>query len=253
LQNIPIRSENGKKIRRCFVAKEGCKLISADYSQVELRLLAVLANVKALKQAFEQGIDIHSATAMHIFGLTKEQITPEIRRHAKAINFGIVYGISPYGLAKQIDVTPAEAQSYINAYFAKMPEIKIFMNNTIDFARKNGFVVTPFGRKCAIFGINDKNKKISTFAERAAMNAPLQGGAADIMKRAMNNMHKKLIDGNYNSKILLQVHDEMVIESPLDEVEKVSLLLKETMENAVDYDVKFVAEVGVGQNWTEAH
>ena len=253
LQNIPIRSENGKKIRRCFVAKEGCKLISADYSQVELRLLAVLANVKALKQAFEQGIDIHSATAMHVFGLTKEQVTPEIRRHAKAINFGIVYGISQYGLAKQIDVSPAEAQNYINAYFTKMPEIKIFMNNTIDFARKNGFVVTPFGRKCAIFGINDKNKKISTFAERAAMNAPLQGGAADIMKRAMNNMHKKLIDGNYQSKILLQVHDEMVIESPFNEVEKVSSLLKETMENTVDYDVKFVAEVGVGQNWTEAH
>ena len=253
LQNSPIRSENGKKIRRCFIAKEGYKLISADYSQVELRLLAVLANVKALKEAFEQGIDIHSATAMHVFGLTKEQITPEIRRHAKAINFGIVYGISQYGLAKQIDVTPAEAQNYINAYFSKMPEIKIFMNNTIEFARKNGFVVTPFGRKCAIFGINDKNKKISTFAERAAMNAPLQGGAADIMKRAMNNMHQKLIDGKFKSKILLQVHDEMVIESPHDEVEKVSLLVKETMEDAVDYDVKFVAEVGVGQNWTEAH
>ena len=253
LQNIPIRSENGKKIRRCFVAPKGYKLISADYSQVELRLLAVLADVKALKEAFKQGIDIHSATAMHVFGLNKEQITPEIRRHAKAINFGIVYGISQYGLAKQIDVTPQEAKNYIDAYFAKMPEIKTFMNKTIEFAHQNGFVVTPFGRKCSVFGINDPNKRISSFAERAAMNAPLQGGAADIMKRAMNNMHKNLIDGNFKSRILLQVHDEMVIEAPEDEVEKVSILLKETMENAVNYDVKFVAEVGIGQNWAEAH
>ena len=253
LQNIPIRSENGKKIRQCFIASKGCKLISADYSQVELRLLAVLADVKALKEAFKQNIDIHSATAMHVFGLNKEQVTPEIRRHAKAINFGIVYGISQYGLAKQIGVSPAEAKDYIDAYFAKMPEIKIFMNKTIEFAHQNGFVVTPFGRKCSVFGINDQNKRISSFAERAAMNAPLQGGAADIMKRAMNNMHKNLINGDFKSRILLQVHDEMVIESPLEEVEKVSLLLKETMENAVNYDVKFVAEVGIGDNWAEAH
>lgn len=253
LQNIPIRSENGKKIRRCFIAPKGCKLISADYSQVELRLLAVLADVKALKEAFKQNIDIHSATAMHVFGLSKEQITPEIRRHAKAINFGIVYGISQYGLSKQIGISPQEAKNYIDAYFAKMPEIKTFMNKTIEFARQNGYIVTPFGRKCSIFGINDQNKRISSFAERAAMNAPLQGGAADIMKRAMNNMHKNLIDGNFKSRILLQVHDEMVIEAPDDEVEKVSILLKETMENAVNYDVRFVAEVGVGQNWSEAH
>ena len=218
-----------------------------------MRLLAVLADVKALKEAFKQNIDIHSATAMHVFGLNKEQVTPEIRRHAKAINFGIVYGISQYGLAKQIGVSPAEAKDYIDAYFAKMPEIKIFMNKTIEFAHQNGFVVTPFGRKCSVFGINDQNKRISSFAERAAMNAPLQGGAADIMKRAMNNMHKNLINGDFKSRILLQVHDEMVIESPLEEVEKVSLLLKETMENAVNYDVKFVAEVGIGDNWAEAH
>ena len=169
------------------------------------------------------------------------------------INFGIVYGISQYGLSKQIGVTPQEAKNYIDAYFAKMPEIKIFMNKTIEFAHQNGFVVTPFGRKCSIFGINDQNKRVSSFAERAAMNAPLQGGAADIMKRAMNNMHKNLIDGNFKSRILLQVHDEMVIEAPEDEVEKVSILLKKTMENAVNYDVKFIAEVGIGQNWAEAH
>lgn len=253
LQNIPIRSEDGKKIRDCFVAAAGHKLISADYSQVELRLMAVLADVKALKEAFEQGVDIHTATAMRVFGLTREQVTSEIRRHSKAVNFGVIYGISQYGLAKQIDVSPAEAKRYIDAYFEKMPEIKAFMDKTIAFARKNGYVVTPFGRKCQVAGINDKNQKVSSFAERAAMNAPLQGGAADIMKRAMNNMQQALTEGGYKSRILLQVHDEMVIEAPDDEVEKIAALLKETMENAVDYDVRFVAEVGIGGNWSDAH
>lgn len=253
LQNIPIRSDDGQKIRRCFVSRPGHKLISADYSQVELRLMAVLGDVKALKEAFERGTDIHTATAMRVFGLTKEQVTPEIRRHSKAINFGVIYGISQYGLAKQIGVSPAEAKKYIDAYFAKMPEIRAFMDKTVAFACKNGYVVTPFGRKCPIAGINDKNQKISSFAERAAMNAPLQGGAADIMKRAMNNMHKALADGKYRARILLQVHDEMVVEAPDDEVEEVAALLKKTMENAVDYDVRFVAEVGIGGNWSDAH
>lgn len=253
LQNIPIRSEDGQKIRRCFVARSGHKLISADYSQVELRLMAVLADVKALKEAFEQGIDIHTATAMSVFGLAKEQVTPEIRRHSKAINFGVIYGISQYGLAKQIGIPVVEAKKYIDAYFAKMPEIKAFMDKTIAFARKNGYVVTPFGRKCQVAGINDKNQKMVAFAERAAMNAPLQGGAADIMKRAMNNMRKALVNGKYQSEILLQVHDEMVIEAPENEVGAVAALLKKTMESAVDYDVRFVAEVGVADNWSDAH
>lgn len=253
LQNIPIRSDDGQKIRQCFVAAPGCKLISADYSQVELRLLAVLADVKALKEAFANEIDVHTATAMRVFGLKREDVTPIIRRHSKAINFGVIYGISQYGLSKQIGVSPAEAKQYIDAYFEKMPEIKVFMEKSIDFARKHGYVVTPFGRKCTISGINDKNQRIASFAERAAMNAPLQGGAADIMKRAMNNMRKALIDGKFKSKILLQVHDEMVIEAPEAEVEEVAKLLKQTMENAVNYDVNFTAEVGIGNNWTEAH
>ncbi len=218
-----------------------------------LRLLAVLADVKALKEAFADEIDVHTATAMKVFRLKKEEVTPVIRRHSKAINFGIMYGISQYGLSKQIGVSPAEAKQYIDAYFAQMPEIKVFMEKSIDFARKHGYVVTPFGRKCAISGINEKNHRVSSFAERAAMNAPLQGGAADIMKRAMNNMHKALIDGKFKSKILLQVHDEMVIEAPDNEVETVATLLKNTMENAVNYDVKFVAEVGIGDNWRDAH
>lgn len=253
LQNIPVRSDDGQKIRRCFVAAPGHKLISADYSQVELRLMAVLGDVKALKEAFAHGIDIHTATAMRVFGLAKEEVTPVIRRHSKAINFGIIYGISQYGLAKQIGVPAAEAKKYIDAYFAKMPEIKEFMDKSVAFARKYGYVVTPFGRKCAVFGINDKNQKIASFAERAAMNAPLQGGAADIMKKAMIEMQKALVDGKYRARILLQVHDEMVIEAPEDEVEAVSLLLKNTMENVVSYDVDFVAEVGVGDNWSDAH
>lgn len=253
LQNIPVRSEDGQKIRQCFIAKQGYKLISADYSQVELRLLAVLADVKALKEAFAEGIDIHTATAMKVFGLTKEQVTPTIRRNAKAINFGVIYGISQYGLAKQIDVTPAEAKKYIDAYFEKMPEIKVFMDKTIAFARKFGYVVTPFGRKCAVTGINDKNKRIVAFAERAAMNAPLQGGAADIMKRAMNNLFNALNNSNFQSKMLLQVHDEIVVEAPENEVENICKLIKNVMEQAVDYDVKFIADVGIGDNWSQAH
>ena len=253
LQNIPVRSEDGQKIRQCFIAKQGYKLISADYSQVELRLLAVLADVKALKEAFAEGIDIHTATAMKVFGLTKEQVTPIIRRNAKAINFGVIYGISQYGLAKQIDVTPAEAKKYIDAYFEKMPEIKVFMDKTIAFARKFGYVVTPFGRKCAVPGINDKNKRIVAFAERAAMNAPLQGGAADIMKRAMNNLFNALNNSNFQSKMLLQVHDEIVVEAPENEDENICKLRKNVMEQAVDYDVKFIADVGIGDNWSQAH
>ncbi len=253
LQNIPIRSEEGLKIRRCFVAKKGYKLVSADYSQVELRLMAVVADVKALKAAFAAGIDVHTATAMQVFGLTKEEVTPNIRRHAKAINFGVIYGISQYGLAKQIGTTNEEAKGYIDTYFTKMPEIKAYMERTIDFARKNGYVLTPFGRKCSVLGINDKNGRVVSFAERAAINAPLQGGAADIMKKAMNSVFELLQNSSYDAKILLQVHDELVLEVVENEAEEVGQLLKQTMENAVDYDVKFEAEVGIGDNWTEAH
>lgn len=253
LQNIPVRSEEGLKIRRAFVASPECKLISADYSQVELRLMAVVADVKGLKEAFAAGEDIHTATAMKIFSLSKDEVTPNIRRHAKAINFGIIYGISQYGLAKQIGSTPQEAKRYIDTYFEKLPEIKQYMEKTIDFARKHGYVVTPFGRKCAVAGINDKNRHLAAFAERAAINAPLQGGAADIMKRAMNSFYHRLRAENSKAKILLQVHDELVVEAPLAEAEKVAAMLKETMENVVNYDVKFVAEVGIGDNWAEAH
>ena len=253
LQNIPIRSEEGKKIRSCFVAKSGCKLISCDYSQVELRLLAAVADVKALKKAFADGIDVHTATASHVFGVPPEKVDANLRRHAKAINFGIVYGISAYGLAKNIGVEAADAKAYIDAYFRQMPEIKQYMEDTIAFARKHGYVQTPFGRKCAVPGINDSNKRLAANAERVAINAPIQGGAADIIKLAMNKLAHELQSRQMQTKMLLQVHDELVFEAPESELAEVSELIKTTMENIVSLGVPFNAELGVGDTWTQAH
>ena len=253
LQNIPVRTDEGRLIRRCFIAQPGYKLISADYSQVELRLLAAVADVKALKEAFRHGVDVHASTASRVFGVPLEEVDANLRRHAKAINFGIVYGISQYGLARQIDTTPEVAKRYIDSYFATMPEIKDYMEKTIAFAHKNGYVLTPYGRKCSVMGINDKNKRIVSFAERAAINAPIQGGAADIIKLAMQKVFYLLQEGGYKTRMLLQVHDELVFEAPADEVEKVKVLIKEAMESVVNFDIPFVAEVGVGDNWTEAH
>lgn len=253
LQNIPIRSEEGKKIRSCFIARPGHKLISCDYSQVELRLLAAVADVKALKKAFADGIDVHTATASHVFGVPPEQVDANLRRHAKAINFGIVYGISAYGLARNIGVEAADAKAYIDAYFRQMPEIKRYMEETIAFAHKHGYVQTPFGRKCAILGINDANKRLAANAERVAINAPIQGGAADIIKLAMNKLAEELKKRNLQTKMLLQVHDELVFEAPESEIETAAELIKETMQNIVDLSVPFNAELGIGQTWTEAH
>lgn len=253
LQNIPIRTEEGRQIRQCFVARPGHKLIAADYSQVELRLLAAVADVKALKEAFHHGVDIHASTASRVFGVPLSEVDANLRRHAKAINFGIVYGISQYGLAKQIDTTPDVAKRYIDSYFAAMPEIKDYMEKTIEFARKNGYVLTPFGRKCTIAGINDQNKRLVSFAERAAINAPIQGGAADIIKLAMRRIARLLKEGGFATKMVLQVHDELIFESPEAEVETVQQLIKQAMESVVDFDIPFIAEVGVGNNWAEAH
>ncbi len=253
LQNIPVRSDAGKKIRACFVARPGYKLISCDYSQVELRLLAGVADVKGLKQAFAEGIDVHAATAAKVFGVAYDQVDADLRRHAKAINFGIVYGISAFGLAKQINVTPEEAKKYIDAYFAQMPEIKTYMEETIAFAKKHGYVLTPFGRRCFIGNINDQNKRVAQAAERAAINAPIQGGAADIIKLAMNKIGNLLAQNGLKTKMLLQVHDELVFEAPEEEVEKAVAVIKNCMENAADFGVPFNAEAGIGNNWAEAH
>lgn len=253
LQNIPVRTEAGRKIRECFVAPKGCKLVSADYSQVELRLLAAVADVKALKEAFRHGVDVHASTASRVFGVPLAEVDANMRRHAKAINFGIVYGISQYGLARQIDTTPDVAKRYIDSYFATMPEIKEYMAKTIDFAHKNGYVITPYGRKCSVQGINDKNKRLVSFAERAAINAPIQGGASDIIKLAMQKVFNALHEGGYKTRMLLQVHDELIFEVPENELEDVTTLIKNGMESVVSFDIPFVAEVGVGDNWGEAH
>ena len=253
LQNIPVRTEEGRKIRSVFVAPEGYKILSADYSQVELRLMAEVANVKLLKETFEKGIDVHAATAARVFDLPYEHVDSLHRRQAKAINFGIIYGISAYGLAKQIGSTPDAAKLYIDNYFVAMPEIKTYMEETVKFAVANGYVLTPFGRKCVIYGINDNNKRTVSFAERAAINAPIQGGAADMIKLAMIRVNSSLKELGLKSKLLLQIHDELVLQAPDEEVETVSKLLHETMENVVKVSVDFPVEIGVGKNWGDAH
>ena len=254
LQNIPIRDAMGRRIRQAFIPSGPDRLIfSADYSQVELRLLAAVADVKALKEAFRHGVDVHASTASRVFGVPLAEVDANMRRHAKAINFGIVYGISQYGLARQIDTTPDVAKRYIDSYFATMPEIKEYMAKTIDFAHKNGYVITPYGRKCSVQGINDKNKRLVSFAERAAINAPIQGGASDIIKLAMQKVFNALHEGGYKTRMLLQVHDELIFEVPENELEDVKALIKNAMESVVSFDIPFVAEVGVGDNWGEAH
>ena len=253
LQNIPIRTEDGRKIREAFVPKEGCTLLAVDYSQVELRLAAEMAGIEGLKKAFKDGDDIHALTASQVFDVPLSEMTPEIRRNAKAINFGIIYGISSYGLAKNLDISNEEAASYIKAYFSRFPELAEYMEAKKEEARQKGYVETLMGRKCYVNGINDKNGQIRSFAERAAINAPLQGTAADIIKKAMIRMPGALQDADLSAKMLLQVHDELIFEVPNDELQKTSDLVVKVMESVVDLSVPLLAEAGSGKNWNEAH
>ncbi|ALJ39096.1 DNA polymerase I [Azospirillum brasilense] len=254
LQNIPVRTEEGRKIRRAFVAAPGHKLISIDYSQIELRLVAEMADIAALKQAFQDGIDIHAATASQVFGVPLDQMTSEIRRKAKAINFGIIYGISGFGLGRQLGIAPGEANAFIKAYFERFHELKVWMEATKAFARQNGHVVTLFGRRCYIPGIHDKNAARRAFAERQAINAPIQGTAADIMKRAMARVPGALKEAGFDEvRMLLQVHDELLFEAPEDQAERASALVRAVMEGAATLGVPLVAEAGIGGNWDEAH
>ena len=253
LQNIPNRSEIGRKIRACFVARKGYKIVAADYSQMELRLLASVADVKALKEAFAAGVDIHAATAARVFGLKPEEVDREHRNRAKAINFGIVYGISQFGLAKQIGTTKEIAKQYIDSYFAAMPEVKTYMEKTIAFARSHGYVLTPLGRKCAVLGINDKNHRIVSFAERAAINAPIQGGAADIVKLAMQKVYQAMQEHQLDGRLLLQVHDELVLEVKAEHAGQTAALLQKIMEDVANTAVKMVVETGIGDTWASAH
>ena len=253
LQNIPNRNEIGRKIRACFEARPGYQLVAADYSQMELRLMASVADIKALREAFEHGADIHAATAARVFNLPLEQVDREHRRRAKAINFGIIYGISQFGLAKQLGISREQAKQYIDSYFQIMPEMKAYMDKTIEFAHRYGFVETPFGRKCSLLGINDKNQRIVSFAERAAINAPIQGGAADIVKLAMQQVDYALTDKKLDARLLLQVHDELVLEVREDLTDEIAGLLKNIMENIVDTAVKMSVDVGIGSTWDAAH
>jgi len=253
LQNIPIRTEEGRSIRRAFVAPAGYKLLSVDYSQIELRLLAHVAKIPALRDAFIHGIDIHAKTASEVFGVPLEQMTGELRRRAKAINFGIIYGISAFGLARQLAIPQAEAAAFIKIYFERFPELKTYMDETKELCRQQGYVETLFGRRCHIPTIKDKNPARRNFAERQAINAPLQGTAADIIKRAMVRMPAALAAANLKARMLLQVHDELLFEVPEAELEATSKLVREVMQGAAQLSVPLTAEAGVAQNWAEAH
>jgi len=257
LQNIPIRTEEGRKIRQAFVAEEGCKLLSVDYSQIELRLAAHIADEPALKEAFEAGHDIHAMTAARVFDVPLEGMDPMVRRQAKAINFGIIYGISPYGLAQNLGIPQADAKAYIEAYFERHPKIREYMEETKERCRAQGHVSTLFGRKIHVPGIKDKNPAARNFAERAAINAPIQGTAADVIKRAMIRLPEALAQADLGGRMLLQVHDELLFEVPEKEVEETTAVAREIMEGAaapaVNLSVALVAEAGVGDSWAEAH
>ena len=251
LQNIPIKTEAGKEIRKAFVAKKGYKIVAADYSQIELRLMADVADIKNLKASFMHNEDIHARTASQIFNVPLEDVSKDLRRNAKAINFGIIYGMSAFGLANQLGISRQEAGNYINAYFKEYPEIKAYMDETTQFASTNGYVLTPMGRKCFIRGIMDP--KMRGLATRAAINAPIQGGAADIIKIAMQKVVEKLKETSLDASLLLQVHDELVLEVKESDTQQVAALLKETMENAVTLSVPLVVEVDIADNWKDAH
>ena len=259
LQNIPIKSEDGKDIRKAFISEKEFSLVSADYNQIEMRILADLADVKELKKAFKNNEDIHSLTASQVFNTEINKIDSDKRRKAKAINFGIIYGISQYGLAKQINVTNTEAEEFMNSYFLKFPEIKEYMQSTIKFCRKSGYVNNIFGRRTHIIGINDKNFNIRNFQERAAINAPIQGSASEIMRLAMIRISNKLNDiNNKNLKLLLQIHDELIFEVPNKDVGKVSKIIKDEMTSVINSDlhsfsIPFLVDINIGDNWGSLH
>ncbi len=254
LQNIPIRTENGRKIREAFIAKDGYTLLAIDYSQIELRLAAEMAGIKALQEAFQKDEDIHALTASQVFDVPMNEMTSEIRRRAKAINFGIIYGISGWGLAKQLGIEASEANQFIRAYMARFPELNEFMERIKEEARENGYVSTLYGRKCFVPGINDKNPMRRQGAERQAINAPLQGTAADIIKRAMIKLWRLQMNGELgDTKMLLQVHDELIFEVPEDEVEERAKQIQHVMENVTKLDTPLKTEAGWGNSWAKAH
>jgi DNA polymerase-1 len=254
LQNIPIRTERGRLIRKAFIARdENYTLVSADYSQIELRIIAALSGEENMIAAFQNNEDIHRSTAAKVFNVPLEEVTKEQRSNAKTVNFGIIYGVSAFGLSNQTSLSRKESAELIDAYYATYPKLKSYMSNQVDFAREHGYVQTVLGRRRYLKDINSANMMVKSGAERNAVNAPIQGSAADIIKIAMINIHKKLTSENWKSKMLLQVHDELVFDVYNEELEKIQPMIKYEMENAFKMDVPLDVEIGVGRNWLEAH
>ncbi|HEX5001988.1 MAG TPA: DNA polymerase I, partial [Bacteroidia bacterium] len=254
LQNIPIRTERGKEVRKAFISRnDKYTLLSADYSQIELRIIASFSNDASMIEAFSKGIDIHTTTASKVYNVALDKVTSEMRRNAKMVNFGIIYGISAFGLSQRLNIPRKEAASIIENYFLQFPTIKQYMDQSIEFARQNGYVETILGRKRYLRDINSANAVVRGFAERNAINAPIQGSAADLIKVAMINIHRELEKQQLKTKMILQVHDELVFDTPLDEVDRVKPLVTELMQNAIPMKVPIVVETGTGKNWLEAH
>ena len=253
LQNIPVRTEEGRRIRQAFIAAPGYKMVAADYSQIELRIMAHLSGDKGLLDAFSKGLDVHSATAAEVFGVSVDDVTKDQRRSAKAINFGLIYGMSAFGLAKQLDITRPEAQEYVDLYFKRYPGVKDYMEQTKEKAKEDGYVETVFGRRLYLHEINAKNGMRRQYAERTAINAPMQGTAADIIKRAMINLDKEIQNGAFDMRMIMQVHDELVFEIKESQLDDAIKLVKEKMEHAAELSVPLVVDVGIGINWDEAH
>ncbi|GMN12029.1 DNA polymerase I [Croceitalea sp. MTPC9] len=254
LQNIPIRTERGREVRKAFVPRDkDYVLLAADYSQIELRIIAALSEEDTMIEAFKNGMDIHASTASKVFNVPIDQVTREQRSNAKTVNFGIIYGVSAFGLSNQTDLTRAESKELIDTYYKTYPKLRNYMSEQIDFARDNGYVQTILGRRRYLKDINGNNQVVRGAAERNAVNAPIQGSAADIIKIAMINIHNKLSEGNYKTKMLLQVHDELVFDCYKPELEEMKTLIKSEMENAYTMAVPLDVEVGIGENWLEAH
>lgn len=253
LQNIPVRTEEGRRIRKAFIAPEGCRILAADYSQIELRIMAHLSGDEGLLRAFSEGLDIHSATAAEVFQVAVEQVTPDLRRSAKAINFGLIYGMSAFGLAQQLGLNRSQAQSYIDLYFDRYPGVKDYMDNIRETARQQGYVETLFGRRLYLPEIKSRNAARRQYAERTAINAPMQGTAADIIKRAMIRADDWLQKDKPEAKMIMQVHDELVFEIAASELESCSAAIGDIMSGAAELKVPLVVDIGIGKNWDEAH
>jgi DNA polymerase-1 len=254
LQNIPIRTERGREVRKAFIPRDsGHTIVSADYSQIELRIIAEISKETNMLDAFVKNLDIHTATAANVYGISVEEVTGTQRRNAKAVNFGIIYGQSAFGLSQSLGIPRKEAAEIIENYFAQYPGIKRYMNETMNFARENGYVCTLMGRRRYLRDINSANQTVRGFAERNAINAPIQGSAADMIKIAMINIHREFKSLKLDARMTMQVHDELVFDVPHHEVDIVKPIIVERMKNAIKTEVPIMVEIGTGMNWLEAH